>query len=74
MNRPVLASRNVYPEAQAEGYQKTRGDLPGMNLRQHYAGLALQGLIARWGDEYTPEGHAALAVQHADALLLELTK
>jgi hypothetical protein len=72
MNRPVLASRNVYPEQLPDRYHK--GDKPGMNLRQHYAGLALQGLIARWGDEYTPEGHAALAVAHADALLLELTK
>lgn len=77
MDRPVLSNRNVYPEAQPEGWQKGRGDKPGMTLRQHYAGLALQGLLAdpqtgRDGAEV--EDIVRMAVRAADALLLELTK
>jgi hypothetical protein len=50
----------------------------GMTLRQWYAGLAMQGLLAATaGDpakEYTPEGCASAARRYADALLLEISK
>lgn len=45
----------------------------GMTLRQYYAGLAMQGIIAGKfslpGQEYAP-----LAVEHADALLAALAE
>lgn len=46
----------------------------GMTLRQHYAGLAMQGLLA---DPETTAGAdlvAKVSVQYADALLAELEK
>lgn len=54
----------------------------GITLRQWYAGLALQGLLAddkdredeRMGDESCCEAVARLAVQHADELIRRLEK
>jgi hypothetical protein len=71
---PTIRLRNAFPEAQPKGYQEGRGDKPGMTFRQYYAGQALIGLIARWGDEYTPEGFAQQAVAMSDALCEELAK
>lgn len=57
-------------------------DFPGMTLREHFAGLAMQGIMANPSGE--PKGDfelehfakvvATMAVRHADALLAELTK
>lgn len=49
----------------------------GLSLRQHFAGLALQGLMAN--GEYRPQhshcnSFASLSVAMADALLRELAK
>ena len=44
----------------------------GMTLREHYAGLALQGLLADRGCIGTPESFARSAVRMSDALLDEL--
>lgn len=47
----------------------------GMTLREHYAGLAMQGLNAN--PEWTmlpPEGKAQQALEDADALIRELEK
>lgn len=46
----------------------------GMTLRQHYAGLALQGLLAYPGSSGNPGDQARAAVACADALLAELVK
>ena len=51
----------------------------GMTLRQHYAGLAMQGLLAseNAGDsdsQRTPTALAGMAVEQADELLNELAK
>ena len=51
----------------------------GMTLRQHYAGLALQGVLAGyWGNAsmggLDPSMIANEAVQQADALIAELAK
>jgi len=46
-------------------------DSSGMNLREWFAGQALAGLTTHG---YPPDQVAACAVQHADALLLELAK
>lgn len=67
------AHRNVYPEAQPKGWQEGRGDKPGMTLREHYAGLALQGALAA-GGKYQINALAQMCVQAADALLEELGK
>lgn len=45
---------------------------PGMSLRQHYAGLAMQTLIGQGGWGYDDAAEEALC--HADALLAALNK
>ena len=47
-----------------------------MTLREHYAGLAMQGIVAasHLFRSHTAEGRAALAVKYADALIRELEK
>jgi hypothetical protein len=47
----------------------------GVTLREHYAGLAMQGMVAHpdnWGQ--ATDGIAYLAVDLADALIAELAK
>lgn len=45
------------------------------SLRQFFAGLAMQGMLAtETADQATPEQHARRAVQCADALIAELDK
>lgn len=46
----------------------------GLTLRQHFAGLALQGLSSGSGRYHSPEDMAHDAVKAADALLAELEK
>lgn len=46
----------------------------GITLRQHYAGLAIQGLANESGRYHSPEDMAHDAVKIADALLAELEK
>lgn len=45
----------------------------GMALREYYAGLALQGLIAFQGD-MSPGRIVEVSVQYADELIKELNK
>ncbi len=52
---------------------------PGMTLRAHFAGLAMQGLLACAGggaydSRWSTSGCAALAIQHADSLIAALNK
>lgn len=68
-----LKSRQVHPWN--DGGRNGR-EIPGINLRQHYAGLAMQGILASL-DKTTIINVAAVAeyaVRHADALLIELEK
>jgi len=47
----------------------------GLTKREHFAAIALQGLLAN--SEYagsSPSGIAAVSVEHADALVAELLK
>lgn len=47
----------------------------GMTLRQYYAGLAMQGLIAgQYDDSYNYEELACASIKRADALIKELEK
>lgn len=55
------------------GYEYKDVIAGGLTLRQHFAGLALQGLLTN--DPNGPlHAFAAHAVRHADALLAELSK
>lgn len=45
----------------------------GLTKREHFAGLALQGLIAKYGTEFQKE-HAHESVYMADQLIAELNK
>lgn len=51
-----------------------RKEFPGIDLRSWFAGLAMQGLLARLSFKETPSDMAALAVRYADALLLLLSR
>lgn len=53
------------------GDSNVRRDGLRMTLRQHYAGLAMQGLLAS-GNTYS--GIADIAVKYADSLLAMLEK
>lgn len=72
--KKTLADKAMFPFAEADkenplgGYQLT----PGINLREHFAGLALQGLLANPEREASFGGFARDAVQFADALINEL--
>lgn len=44
----------------------------GLTKREHYAGLAMQGLCTHSGDYHLPQHLASDAVMYADALLAEL--
>lgn len=49
--------------------------LHGLTIREHFAGLAMQGLLAKPGDDYYPEeAIARKSVKYADALISELAK
>ena len=66
-----LANTHVYPVATIDGYTQT-----GITLRQHYAGIALQGILAN--RVYDPPRRNKLdkmaedAVAAADALIAAL--
>ena len=44
-------------------------DTAGLTKREHFAGLAMQGLLSHYGDSYI---HYLAAVEFADALLKAL--
>ena len=46
-------------------------DTAGLTKREHFAGLAMQGLLAHYGDS---DIHCLAAVEYADALLKALEK
>jgi hypothetical protein len=47
----------------------------GLTKREHFAGLAMQGILAKYGpDEQRNDTTAIDAIEHADALLAELDK
>ena len=45
----------------------------GLTKREYFAGLAMQGLISKYGVEYE-ESHAKKSLDFADALLEELSE
>ena len=67
----TIRHRRAFPERMQD--RNTRGDAPGMTLRQYYAGLAMQGLLAA-GGRYQVDDLALQATLAADALCEELAK
>lgn len=45
-----------------------------LTLREHYAGLAMQGMLANRDQDLDFDKHAEVAVKFADALIEELSK
>ncbi len=64
-----LGNQPAFPRSGQHGE-----NIDGMTLRQYYAGLAMQGLLACGGNGYADEHGAQLAVKSADALIAELEK
>jgi len=46
----------------------------GLTKREHFAGLAMQGILSHSFGRVNPEGCAMASMQFADALLKELEK
>lgn len=61
-------------EASTTGEQYPNHHHSGLSAREHYAAMAMQGILADGHDasDKTPRVVAAKAVAHADALLAEL--
>lgn len=62
--------QQVYP-TQRQRFSRLDDDR-GITLRQYYAGLAMQGLVADSNVRDEPENIARVSIQLADALLHEL--
>ena len=60
----------------SSGLRWSEKEQRGMTLRQWYAGLAMQGILASGQavQDGTTKGYATLAVQQADVLIEELKK
>lgn len=68
-------NKPAYPYEELNGDRTTYQDHFGMTLREHYAGLAMQGAITNPAYEHwTVEQVAELAVRQADALIAALNK
>jgi hypothetical protein len=69
-----LGKRQAFPSPEVPHTFGNIEGIPGMNLRQYYAGLALQGLLACPYATGNAEAIALACAQAADALLAELAK
>ena len=85
MDGRELGRRYVHPVSPDDA-RDIAGDIygqTGVTLRQHYAGLALQGCLAyshvnpmrgNYHENCSPQGLAESCVAYADALLAELAR
>jgi hypothetical protein len=69
----------IEPNAQEKAFGQGPSVILGMTLRQHYAGLAMQGFVSAddyqhvmLGREYGVDDFAAASVRIADALIAAL--
>ena len=77
---PLKRANNAFYDEKDEPFISRVKPLIGLTKREHYAGLAMQGLLANCnggmtsGGSYTfsPNGISELAVLHADELLKQL--
>lgn len=72
MDAIELGKKAIHPFS--DGHNQP--ELYGITLREHFAGMAMQGLLSGALEEsdYSPKLTAEVAVLHADALLAELAK
>ena len=75
----VAGSTPIYPQSTDcnDGINRWTESKGGMTLRQHYAGLALQGMLANPAKDYNPDDLAREAWMYADLMiyiLLQNTK
>jgi hypothetical protein len=77
------ANEPAFPGENAMRFGQTNDCNPGMTLREHFAGLAMQGFaanselsakLARQQPETVAQVYAVAAVLAADALIAELEK
>ena len=77
---PIKGVDDLFYNEQDESHIKQFKPLLGLTKREHYAGLALQGLLANCNGgmtsggsrTFSPNGISELAVLHADELLKQL--
>ena len=68
-------SAPIYPQpANSSDAQWAGAQVGGMTLRQHYAGLALQGILANPDRLFDPDDAAREAMIHADSMLKRTKK
>jgi hypothetical protein len=69
-------SKHVFPQEEKwtqSGYERIHGSEQGITLLEHYAGMAMQGVIARSQcSPDSPEAMAKKSIRHAKALIKEL--
>ena len=79
---PLKRANNAFYDEKDEPFLSRVKPLIGLTKREHYAGLAMQGLLANCNGGMTsggnhifsPSGISELAVLHADELLKQLEK
>lgn len=66
----------IYPQPVEcnDGISRWTENKGGMTLRQHYAGLALQGLLSNPDHRYGPDEAAREALTYADSMIYVLEK
>ena len=77
---PLKRANNAFYDEQDEPFINRVKPLMGLTKREHFAGLAMQGLLANCNGGMTsggnhvfsPNGISELAVLHADELLKQL--
>ena len=63
----------ILPKGHAESYPPTWTQAPELSLRDHFAGLAMQGFATKLTD-WCSENVASLAYRWADAMISEREK
>jgi hypothetical protein len=77
MKEQKIVMEGAYAKQYADWQVKTGGYAKDMTMRDHYAGLAMQGFAARDTHDAglaSPEQRAKLAYMIADAMLKERVK
>lgn len=67
-----VKDRNAFPETSDQQFGVQH--LPGMALREYYAGQALVGVFSADDLPHRPEAVANMCVQFADALIAKLAE
>lgn len=69
----LLKRADLPPEVKSKAQEEFGAQACGMTLRDYFAAKAMQGLLAG-PDVLSPSEIATLALQHADAMLVEREK